>query len=85
MKLQASVHGLGVEAAAAGAVVGGRLSAAHPSTAHEAPATARAIPVEIRSFAMRRPPSDLNHCERFLQYDDCDPMPVAWQATFGTL
>jgi hypothetical protein len=46
---------LGAEVAAAGAAFVGIMSAAHASTAHEAPATARTIPVKIPSLAMRKP------------------------------
>jgi hypothetical protein len=54
IKSQGSVHSLGVEAVAAGGAFIGMVSAAHASTAHEAPATAKTIPVEIQSFTMRK-------------------------------
>jgi hypothetical protein len=76
IKSQRLVHGLGAEAAAAGGPFIGMMSAAHTSTAHEAPATARTIPVEIPSFVMRKP-QRLNHCERLPQYDYFDLIPVA--------
>src|SRR4030088_1960532 len=84
IKPQASVHGLGAEAAAAGGAFNGMMSAARRSTAHEAPATARSIAVEIPIFVIRKS-RDRNHCERFPHHDDFDLIPVARQATFGTL
>src|SRR5258708_38951242 len=52
---QASVHGLGAEAATAGGALVGTTSAAHASTSHEAPAAARIIAAKIPSFVMRAP------------------------------
>src|ERR1700716_712729 len=84
IKSQRLVHGLGAETAAAGGPFIGMMSAAHTSTAHEAPATARSIAVEIPIFVIRKS-RDRNHCERFPHHDDFDLIPVARQATFGTL
>ena len=74
IKSQRPVHDLGAEAAG-GAFIG-VISAALTSTAHEAPATASTIPVQIPSFVMRAP-SDLNDCERLPQYGYFDLIPVA--------
>src|SRR3977135_3028081 len=75
IKPQASVTGLGAEAAAAGGALNGMMSAARRSTAHEAPATARSIAVEIPIFVIRKP-RDRNHCEHFPHHDDFDLIPV---------
>src|SRR5258708_34908366 len=89
IKSQVPVHGLGAEAAAAGGAFVGMMSAAHPSTAHEAPATARTIPVEIPSFVMSKP-QRLNHCERLfgmitlIWYQLRDKLRSAPYASMGT-
>src|SRR6266446_5998189 len=51
IKLQPSVHVLGAEAAAAGGVFTGMVSAAQASTSQEAPAAARITANKVRNFA----------------------------------
>src|SRR5258708_37932997 len=53
IKPQPSVHVLGAEAAAAGGVFTGMVSAAHASTAQETPAAAMITAAKMPSFAMR--------------------------------